>query len=188
MIQASDNTDYELAHEIKKTIIALNKYKEKEILEVNRNQTVDVYGVIEKDDYLIITIMFYRYGFMLSQKEFIVPFDDSIEALNQFVNLYYANNLKPNLIYLNKKYSGMKQEGLKIIAPKIGVYKKLMAIAVDNSRDNYENKLKKYRLKNMINEKVLVDFSELLGNVKINDILVFDNSHTSNTNPVGVAV
>jgi excinuclease UvrABC nuclease subunit len=81
---------YELADEYNKSLIHLIENKEKQVIELNDKKNIDVFGVVKKYDKLSINILFFRYGFLLSKKDYIVNIvnneDDSIQ---EFIEKYY---------------------------------------------------------------------------------------------------
>jgi excinuclease ABC subunit C len=88
--EASNNMKYELADEYNKSLIHLIENKEKQVIELNDKKNIDVFGVVKKYDKLSINILFFRYGFLLSKKDYIVNIvnneDDSIQ---EFIEKYY---------------------------------------------------------------------------------------------------
>lgn len=184
MINASENQLYELAHELKETIKFLEISKEKQVVELNNNDNIDVIGIIKKDDYASISMIFYRSGSLLSKKEFIIEIVGNLEeSMRQFLSQYYAKNIRPNTIISN-----IEVEHENISIPLKGKYKKILDISVENAKDNIELKLKEFIRKEELTIGSMTKLKNILKLNNLHHILMMDNSNTNNTLPVSVVV
>lgn len=102
MATASENMQYEVAQDLKESIEAIEYNKDKQVVEFVDNSNFDVVGIVEKDGYLSISILFYRNGVLLSTKEFMLEITTTVEeTLRQFASQYYAANIEPDYILAN---------------------------------------------------------------------------------------
>ncbi len=182
--EASNNMKYELADEYNKSLIHLIENKEKQVIELNDKKNIDVFGVVKKYDKLSINILFFRYGFLLSKKDYIVNIvnneDDSIQ---EFIEKYYWINKKPDLIILENKLT----IDIDTEIPQKGKKFKILKMAKENALDNLDLKIQAHKRKEeQIEESI--KYLEKIVNKKINHILMIDNSNTNNYEPVSVIV
>ena len=181
---ASENMQYEVANDFKESIESLEFNKDNQVVEFIENINFDVIGLIEKNGYLSISMLFYRNGILLSTKEFIIEITNSIdESFEQFISQYYSKNIQPEFILSNIK---IDNEIIKV--PLRGKKKKVLDIAMENATDNIELKLSKYIRTEEQTIGAVKKLKELLNLNKLNHILMIDNSNTSNTLPVSVIV
>lgn len=185
MMSAAENQQYEIANEIKETISALSFYQENQSVELLNKKDIDVIGVVEKDGYLSIAMLFYRQGMLLStNNKMIEILESKEESLRQFVSQYYSFNFKPSEIYSNEIF----ESDISIHRPIRGNSKKILDIAITNAKDNIDLKLKEFIRKEELTIGAVHKLQNLLGLKNIQHILMIDNSNTNNTNPVSAIV
>lgn len=185
MNHAAENQQYEIAKEIKETILALNFYKENQGVELLNKKDIDVIGVIEKDGYLSISMLFYRQGMLLSTNNKIIEILESKkESLRQFISQYYLHNFVPTEIYSNEIF----ETEIPLHKPQKGNFKKILSIAISNANDNIDLKLKEFIRKEELTIGAVYKLKKLLNLKNLQHILMIDNSNTNNTNPVSAIV
>ena len=182
--EASINLKYELANEFQKSLIYLIENKEKQIIELSDKKNIDVFGIVEKKDKLSVHILFFRDGFLLSNKDYVINiFNLKEDSIEEFIEKYYWINKKPDLIILDKKIN----LDINFEVPKKGKKLKILKMAIENAKDNIDLKIEKHiRKEKQIHESI--KYLEILINKKINHILMIDNSNTNNFEPVSVIV
>ena len=182
---AAKEQKYEIAKEIKETIFALSFYNQNQGVELLNKKNIDVIGVVEKDGFLSISMLFYRQGTLLSTNRKIIEILESKqESLRQFISQYYSYNFLPNEIYSNEIF----ESEIKIHKPLKGNFKKILNIAISNATDNIDLKLKEFIRKEQLTIGAVYKLQKLLGLKNLNHILMIDNSNTNNTNPVSAIV
>ena len=182
--EASNNLKYELANEFQKSLNYLIENKEKQVIELSDKQNIDVFGIIQKNDKLSIHILFFRDGFLLSHKDYVVNvFNQTKDSVQEFIEKYYWINKKPDLIILDRKLD----LNINVEIPQKGKKLKILKMAKENAQDNIDLKIEKHiRKEKQIYESI--KYLESLIDKKINHILMIDNSNTNNFEPVSVIV
>ena len=185
MNEASELQRYEIARDLKETIESLEQTKNKQSIEFLDNRNVDVISFVQKDDYISISMLFYRSGSLLSKKDLVVEIvSDKSETIRQFINQYYFDNIKPDEVYSNVS---IEDNGF-IIVPIKGQKKKAVDIATSNALDNIELKLSQFKHKEDITIGAIKKLSKIINMDSIPHIMMIDNSNTNNTLPVSVFV
>ena len=184
MYEASHHHQFEVAHDIKETINAFKAFEPKQTIMLDNYDNIDVIGFVTKNDFLAITILFYRQGSLLSKVDKIIEItSDKDDAIRQFISLYYQTNLKPQLIITNEP---IETDDLKIVIPQKGRNKKILNLALSNASDNISLKLDNFIRKAESTKSALDNLQNLLSLKKLHHIIIIDNSHTNNTLPVSV--
>ena len=182
---AAENQQYEIAKEIKDTISALSFYQENQGVELLNKKNIDIIGVVEKDGYLSISMLFYRQGMLLSTNSKIIEILESKkESMRQFISQYYLHNFRPSEIYSNELF----ETEITLHKPQKGNFKKILNIAISNASDNIDLKLKEFVRKEELTIGAVFKLQKLLGIKNLQHILMIDNSNTNNTNPVSAIV
>ena len=185
MMEAAENLQFEIAADIKNTIEALIALKDKQAVELNSNENIDVIGVVEKDGYLSISTFFYRAGNLLSKKERVVSITSSKEeTLRQFFNQYYSINVNPDYLISNEVF----ESSLKLVNPQKGTKKQILDNAIKNAQDSIDLKLMQFVRKEELTIGALKKLEKLIGVSPLSHILMIDNSNTNNTLPVSAIV
>ncbi|MCC3161055.1 MAG: GIY-YIG nuclease family protein [Mollicutes bacterium PWAP] len=180
---ASEKYNYELANEYKNALYSIGYYDNNQAIEVNIEEDVDVLGFYIKDEFILLTIMFYRSGMMLSKYDYIFEMGNDVEtSIDEIVHGLYKIEEK------TKIYSNYKFEFINSFVPKIGFKKKMVELAIKNSSQEFDKKTLSYKQKRAINIDGLKDLQKMLYGIDVSDIAMMDNSNTSNTNPVSVVI
>ena len=182
---ASELQRYEIARDLRDTIDSLKQTKNKQSIEFLDNRNIDVISFIRKDDYLSISMLFYRNGNLLSKKDMIIEiFSDETETIRQFLDLYYFDNIKPDEVYSN---IAIKEKDY-VTVPIKGLKRKAIELATSNAMDNVELKLSEFKHKEEITTGAIEKLSKIINMSAISHIMMIDNSNTNNTLPVSVFV
>ena len=185
MVEAADNQWYEIAHDIKESVKALEFYNTNQNVQLDTNDNIDVMGVVEKDGFLSVSLLFYRQGNLLSKIEKILEITSSKEeSLRQFVSQYYAINYKPKLIISNEEF----ESEIKLFIPQKGTLKHVLKIALENATNNIDLKMSEFVRKEELTIGAINKLEKLLKIETAKHILMIDNSNTNNTNPVSAIV
>ena len=184
MNDAAENMQYEVAQDLKESIESLEFNKEKQAVEFLENINFDVIGIVEKSGYLSISMLFYRNGMLLSNKDFIIEITNSVEeSVEQFISQYYSSNINPGQILTN-----ISIDHEEITIPSKGKKKQVLDIAIENASDNIDIKLSKFIRNEEQTIGAVKKLKTMLGLKKLSHILMMDNSNTNNTLPVSVVV
>ena len=185
MFEAADRQHFEISHDLKESIIALEFYKDGQHVELESKDNIDVMGVVEKNGFLSISLFFYRQGRLLSNIEKILEITSSKqETLRQFVSQYYAINYTPKMILSNENF----ESEINIVNPIKGNKKKIIDLALTNARNNIDLKLNEFIRKEELTIGAISKLEKLLNIKSAKHILMIDNSNTNNTNPVSAIV
>ena len=185
MIEAAESEKFEIAHDIKESVKALEFYSVNQNVQLNSNEDIDVMGIVEKDGFLSISLLFYRQGNLLSKLEKILEITSSKEeTLRQFVSQYYAINFVPNYILSNEFF----ESEIKLVIPEKGTKKNVLNLALENANNNIELKMSEFVRKEELTIGAISKLEALLNIESAKHILMIDNSNTNNTNPVSAIV
>ncbi|NLS34496.1 excinuclease ABC subunit C [Mycoplasma agalactiae] len=192
MHTAANNMQFELALFLRDGLTYLKKLKESQIIELSQYKNIDVFAYKTDEKLIYATVLFYRYGVLISKVNLTIPLGISIdESIRVFFEQFYADKILPdNFIVQEKilKYDLNLSSDYKFISPKIGTNKKVLDLALLNLNDYYEkehlimqNQLEKA-------DSMLSSLNKYLNLPKLKNIVIFDNSNINNINPVGVAI
>ncbi|CAM9108953.1 excinuclease ABC subunit UvrC [Mycoplasma todarodis] len=189
MFAAAEKEMFEIAQEYKESLEALNIFDQKQVVQLDNDKDIDVVGVSQQDDFLFVSIMFYRNGSLLSMtNEVLEIINDPAETIRQFITSYYNNNLIPKELILDEAYNNDFYHSFKPIYPEKGKYKEMLKIAVMNADNNKEQKLRKHKRQVELTSGAIEKLGYLLNIEKPWHILMIDNSNTANQNPVSAIV
>ena len=185
MKAAADMEQFELAHDIKESLKALEFYSENQSVELDNNKNIDAIAFIERDGYISISMLFYRNGSLLSKNDKIIEITTSLnESVRQYTSQYYNINQKPDFIISNIEI----ETDINVLIPKQGINKKILDMAKLNAGDSLELKLQEFIRKEELTLGALRKLEQLLNIENINHILMIDNSTTNNSMPVSAIV
>ncbi|CAM9099670.1 excinuclease ABC subunit UvrC [Mycoplasma marinum] len=189
MYSAAKNELFELAQEYKESLIALNLYEEKQVVELANNKNIDVFGIIKHEQFLFICMMFYRNGSLLSLDNHILEImDDEKNTISQFIAQYYEKNLIPDEVVIKEEFSSEFNQKFRVLIPEKGSYKKMLEISEINAKNNKEEKLRKYKRSIELTMGAIEKLGKLLKMEKPKHILMVDNSNLANQNPVSAII
>ncbi|MCE6079020.1 GIY-YIG nuclease family protein [Mycoplasmopsis agalactiae] len=192
MHTAANNMQFELALFLRDGLTYLKKLKESQIIELSQYKNIDVFAYKTDEKLIYATVLFYRYGVLISKVNLTIPLGISIdESIRVFFEQFYADKILPDNFIVQEeilKYDLNLSSDYKFISPKIGTNKKVLDLALLNLNDYYEkehlimqNQLEKA-------DSMLSSLNKYLNLPKLKNIVIFDNSNINNINPVGVAI
>ena len=210
MEKASNNLKYEEAANIRDRIRALNYIQKAEGADFRHIKDVDIFSItsLPKDnnkDYLLdknenyaIQISFYRSGKNYGNKTHFIKCEKNTslgEILKNFIPQFYDNEIPPPLILVNNipneknlienALSIKCDKKVKIIKPIKGENKKAINISIKNAEISIAKKLSVYNNQN----KLIKTLSKKLNlNFIPKRIEIYDNSHFSGSNMLGVMI
>lgn len=203
MKEYAKEEEFEKAAKIKEKIDAINKlYQEQKILLGGEN-TWDVIAVSKEEELVVVSLLTYKDGELFFVNNFTIRnpgYLEEEEILSEFIKKYYPDiNNMPSVIYIPVEIedidlislwlSEMKHKKVEIKVPKIGDKKKIMDMAIRNSKLYLEKR--KFE-KDMGYGKVYRDLSrlkEILGLKKIpRRMECYDISNLRESFPVGSMV
>ena len=90
MLDASENQEYEMANEYKKTIQAIEHLNTNQNVEMNDKTDRDIFAFAMREGYLSLAVFLYRKGILLGKQVFVVEeFGDlSFANLSGFIKLF----------------------------------------------------------------------------------------------------
>ncbi len=198
MENASENQMFEEAARLRDRIKSVKQIQKYQSVYIKELRNVDVFAIKIDQGKSCIHGKFYRNGSNYGNKSFFPYHDDTSneqEILESFLFQFYVNRELPPkiLININSKYFKDTEKILnlksssktKILQPKMGEKLKLVALAEKNAKENI--RAKKLSIDSHIS--AIKKLSKLLKrSEEIKRIEVFDNSHTSGSNSLGVMI
>ena len=195
---ASHNQMFEEAARLRDRIKSVKQIQRYQSVYIKELRNVDIFAIKIEQGKSCIHGKFYRNGSNYGNKSFFPYHDDTSneqEILESFLYQFYINrDLPPKiLININSKYFKVVEKTLnlkssnktKIFQPKAGEKLKLVSLAEKNAKENI--RAKKLSIDSHLN--AIDKLSKLLRrNEEIKRIEVFDNSHTSGSNSLGVMI
>jgi len=210
MDEASNNFKYEEAANLRDRIRALNYIQKAEGSDFRNIKNVDIFVIkkisstntyefsINKELHFAIQICFYRAGKNFGNKTHFLKYDHNVntnEILNSYIPQFYDNNKPPPHILVNKlptdknlienALSLICKKKVKIIKPIKGENKKAISIGIHNINVAIAKRISHY--KNQSNLIKLLSKRLNLDAVP-KRIEIFDNSHFSGANMLGVMI
>ncbi|MCE6057234.1 GIY-YIG nuclease family protein [Mycoplasmopsis agalactiae] len=192
MHTAANNMQFELALFLRDGLTYLKKLKESQIIELSQYKNIDVFAYKTDEKLIYATVLFYRYGVLISKVNLTIPLGISIdESIRVFFEQFYADKILPDNFIVQEeilKYDLNLSSDYKFISPKIGTNKKVLDLALLNLNDYYEKE--HLIMQNQIEkaDSMLSSLNKYLNLPKLKNIVIFDNSNINNINPVGVAI
>ena len=193
MIEASENLEFEMAAEYKKTLDALEYIVDKQTVEIATDKTSrDIIAFASRDNYRSLAILTYRDGRLLGKKVHVVSsFGEENEQLIELILQYYSNHELPS--ELVARVEGLKEEAesifpeVKVIYPQEGRLADMLSLASLNAKQGLDAHFMSARLEDD-NLSLLEQLGELLHIKTPLRIELFDNSHLQGSSPVGAMV
>ena len=190
MTKASEEMNYEKALELKKMLDDINITLSKQRIDLNRNDSFDLFGYYNDENYLSIQIFFVRDGILFGHHSTIINIAGDIEDnLLEYIIKYYENgNIVPRELYvpdiideeLLRDYLNTK-----VSIPKKGDIKNLINLACNNAKDVLNEKIENIKRNDNMRLDAIKDLEKALNMDKIYRIEAFDNSHLFGTFYVG---
>jgi len=195
---ASDSLDFEAAAEYRDRIRALTLIQAKQDINVGTILDADIVAAHQDGGITCIQVFFYRTGQNYGNRTYFPSHAKSIlveEVLEAFLGQFYSDKTPPRLVLLShqlpdlelvqKALSQSANRKVQIVKPMRGIRLKLLENTIQNVIEAHALRLSE----SSTQEKLLEETKELFDLDKTpKRIEVYDNSHISGTNAVGVMV
>ena len=202
MIYASENMMYERAARIRDQIESINEFYNLSKDKINDNKVIDYIGITPSEDFASVSVFESRFSNLSDSIKFIMEGTENRslkDIIHAFINQYYLEKVnKPNIVvlqelpetkFINNSINNNTKKKMKFIVPSIGIKKKLMDLAIENSKYNIEHINKKKNdtdnVLNILKEKLLLekaperiecfDISNIQGKNSVGSMVVFYN-------------
>ena len=202
MVYASENMMYERAARIRDQIQSINEFHNLSKDKINDNKVIDYIGITTSEDFASVSVFESRFSNLSDSIKFIMEGTKNRslkDIIHAFINQYYLEKVnKPNIVvlqelpeikFINDSINNNTKKKMKFIVPSIGIKKKLMDLAIENSEYNIEHITKKKNdtdnVLNILKEKLLLekaperiecfDISNIQGKNSVGSMVVFYN-------------
>ena len=183
----ASNMEYEKAAEKQKLINAINHVTSDNNMQFSSSLSEDVFAYSVDKGYISIVGLLYREGKLLNRHLLLQPlYDDENETFSSYLIQYYQSNPLPKQLLLPniEALSSLKELfDCKVLFPIKGDKKKLIGLAIENSKINLKQKFDIISKDRNSFENAVNQLADLL-DWPTDRIELFDNSHTSGTNAV----
>lgn len=196
----SNELKFEEAMDIRDKIDAIEKMESNLITSFSPSTNIDVFGSYLRDDFVLtINVVMVRNGKNIGQQNYRVDNNNEISenVFSSFIAQYYEDKYIPSEIIIENEDSAKliekflqerSDKKVKVIIPKIGVKKQLVANAIKNAKEYAENSNEKQERHERLTIGAQTELAQLLGLDKINRIEGFDISNISGNNNVASMV
>ncbi len=176
----SENLNYELALELKKELDYMSIVLEKQKVELNPGENLDVINYAFINGFIAIEFLFVRNGKLVGNYTEIEPVtDEYLDEIDYYIALFYQKKEIPREIIIADE---LNEDNLsKVIETNFvkvskGQKRKLLLMAKENATINLNNNFKRIEQKQEKSSGANDELAELLG-IGIKRIDVFDNSN-----------
>ena len=180
----SEAMNYELALELKKELDYMTVVLEKQKVELNPSENLDVINYAFKNGFLSLQILFVRNGKLIGANSEIYPvMENYLEELEYYIAMFYNKKEIPKEILLPDEVDDNILKEIidtKFIRISKGSKRKLLNMAKENAEINLDNNFERYQQKLNKTSGANDELSALLG-IGINRIDIFDNSNLFGT-------
>ncbi len=193
MEEASKNLRFEEAQEYKNAIDSINHTVSKQVVEnVKEKKDKDVLGFAEREGYRSLSILTYKHGLLLGEKDHVFPsFLELEEQIVELLGMYYQNNELPDQIVCNipnvKEALSSFFDDVEIISPKEGKSLEQIDMAALNAKKALDAHFMSARLEDD-KEEMLEELGKKLNIKTPYRIELFDNSHLQGSEAVSALV
>lgn len=181
MQEYSEALNFEMALEMKKELDYIKIVMDKQKVELHDFVNRDVFGYYFDKGYISVQIFFLRNGKMVGGKAEIFPIISELaDDLDYYLMNFYSKHEVPKEVLVLEGFNSEILEDLlhtKFILPTRGPKKKLVEMAVMNSKINLENELDLIKKDEYVTETANEELRELLYLDHLNRIDLFDNSN-----------
>ncbi|QJG66230.1 GIY-YIG nuclease family protein [Mycoplasma phocoeninasale] len=178
---AIENNMFEQAKFYNDILELLNYNAQDQHIFIKSQKAMDVFGFFQKEDIVLIHAMVYRNGTLINQQDFSFQIKTSlVNAINEFLSNFYANQLIPDQIIFPEKYKDLRLEFFDLISFS---ETELSNKAQQNAENNVELKIQNYNnliLRTAIAQENLSAFFKC----PTNKIAILDNSFLKGSNEV----
>ena len=191
MLDASENQEYEMANEYKKTIQAIEHLNTNQNVEMTDKTDRDIFAFAMREGYLSLTVFLYRKGILLGKQVFVVEeFGDPEEEVADLILQFYQKQPTPNEVIINNNNIVELLNDLLDCSVNSVSKGKLLELVI-SAKENANNALDEYFLSAKLDDSKLELLEELGRIINIPTPLhieLFDNSHIQGSSPVGAMV
>jgi len=191
MLKASNEMNYEMAGEYKKTLDAIDHINMNQNVENKDKTDRDIFAYATREGYLSLAIFTFRRGILLGKKSWVIEqFGDTQEQVTQLIEQYYTNHSLPKEIVINDEDIASELReiyDIEVESKSRGKIHDLVVSVIDNAN----NAIDEYFLSARLDDDKLAMLEELGTLLKIKTPLhieLFDNSHIQGFAPVGAMV
>ena len=186
MEESSDKLDFESALTYRDLINDIKVSTSKQVVEISKKESFDVFNYDALDGSIAITGLFIRNGILIgSDKHLDYLVGDEGNYVSSYIYQYYQINLKPKTLFVPEELldylKGMDDIEVRSITRgnKYGLLKRAKVNSSESLRQNKDVLTSKYAYLDSVNNEL-----ERIFGSRINRIELFDNSHTAGTNTV----
>ena len=180
----SENMNYEMALELKRELDYMTVVLEKQKVELNVKENLDVINYAFINGFIAIDILFIRNGKLIGQHNEITPVTDNyLSEIESYIAIFYQKKEVPKVILLPDEIDiTVLKEVICSNFIKItrGPKYKLLKMAKENAEINLQNNFKRYEQELERTHGANDELSNLLG-IGIKRIDIFDNAHLFGT-------
>ncbi len=180
----SENMNYEMALDLKKELDYMTVVLEKQKVELQPNENLDVINYVFANGFIAIEFLFIRNGKLIGESHEITPVtDDYLSEIESYIALFYQKREIPKVILIPDEIdeSTIKEvldaNFLKVTK---GSKYKLLNMAKENADINLQNNFKRIEQNLERTHGANDELSALLG-IGIKRIDIFDNAHLFGT-------
>ena len=191
MLKASNEMNYEMAGEYKKTLDAIDHINMNQNVENKDKTDRDIFAYATREGHLSLAIFTFRRGILLGKKSWVIEqFGDTQEQVTQLIEQYYTNHSLPKEIVINDEDIASELReiyDIEVESKSRGKIHDLVVSVIDNAN----NAIDEYFLSARLDDDKLAMLEELGTLLKIKTPLhieLFDNSHIQGFAPVGAMV
>lgn len=182
----SSKMHYEKALELKELLEYITITLEKQKVEINDNNDIDIFGFYENKGYLSIQVFFIRGSKLIGKHNKIFPMVDNIyeELLHYIINFYEKDIILPKEIIVPDNIdTNLLQDYLNVPLKHYvkGNKKALYDMACENAKINLNEKFELIKKEEEKTLKANIQLQELLKLDKLDRIEIFDNSNLFGT-------
>lgn len=176
----SENLNYELALELKKELDYMSIVLEKQKVELNPGENLDVINYAFINGFIAIEFLFVRNGKLVGNYTEIEPVtDEYLDEIEYYIALFYQKKEIPREIIIADELNEnnlSKVIETNFVKVSKGQKRKLLLMAKENATINLNNNFKRIEQKQEKSSGANDELAELLG-IGIKRIDVFDNSN-----------
>ena len=186
MDNASNKLQFEKALEYKELLDYISITLERQKVELDDNLNRDIIGYYEKNNYLVVAMLFIRGGKLLDHNTNIFPMIDTLEEeLITYISKFYdKHKIKPNEVIVPDivdKEILTKAFDINFFTPQKGKKKKMLDLAIDNAKNYYNEQISIISKDEEASTKSLEELASILNIDKLSRIELFDNSNLFGT-------
>ena len=185
MQRASDNLNFEKALEYKQMLNDINITLTKQRIDLNNNNSFDLFGYSNEKNYLSIEVFFIRDGILFGHHSDIINYVGEVDesVIEYIIKFYDKGNIIPKEIVVPDEIDNdilSNYFDTKVFTPKKGDIKNLLNLSISNAKTVLEEKLSTLKRDDDKRINALKGLEKALG-YKVHRIETFDNSHLFGT-------